>query len=661
MKRFRYILMGCALVLGTTSCQDWLDVNTDPDNPNNNTILVENRLPYIQRFYCYSAGNANVRTSCSSGMLYSLTGYNNAFAVTWACDGSATTTPYQVWFVGAASNLNDLYNKAQEEGAYHYMAAADVIHALGFMQMLDLYGEMPYTEALGESASPAYDDGKTIYEGCIAKIDEAIELFGRTQEVGATSLSAGDAWNDGDVDKWLKLCYGLKARWALKLSKKTDLYDGNTILSYLQNAPQSNDENTDVTCYNSGNDVTDFLLSDPFQTNFNWNVAAYNSNQRMAEYYRSMLFNMRGAGVTDPRMTKIVPAIMCNVKLDANGKVQSNDWSRSLGVDAYGEATRLQAGGAASIVAPNYSSTEREITYTIADAAHRAEFVASMQGKHPYVVEGENVTVTYAPGSIFVDNENYIYAGDTAYVNMRQGAMLTGNSSLGELDVNWYVNSEAMNAGVVCSTGSFQMRPVSDYDVLTYYEMCFIKAEVYMRMGDKENALAAYKEGIRAHMERMQTKLQEWEAAGYNNPDMYPMDEAEIEDYMNSAAVCQTSAELTMSDIMLQKYLAMGCSIENWNDMRRFNYSAGNIGDFGVVYPGYDRGPLFAGQAQLPGTSPTDVNYWQRRWRLPGTLELGYNSTNALAVNAHALDQDIWGYPVWWDCATDEEYYNYMQ
>ena len=27
------------------------------------------------------------------------------------------------------------------------MAAADVFHALGFMEMLDLYGEMPYTQA----------------------------------------------------------------------------------------------------------------------------------------------------------------------------------------------------------------------------------------------------------------------------------------------------------------------------------------------------------------------------------------------------------------------------------------------------------------------------------------------------------------------------------
>ncbi len=46
-----------------------------------------------------------------------------------------------------SSNLVDLYNSAQKQGAYHYMAAANVFHALGYMEMLDLYGEMPYTEA----------------------------------------------------------------------------------------------------------------------------------------------------------------------------------------------------------------------------------------------------------------------------------------------------------------------------------------------------------------------------------------------------------------------------------------------------------------------------------------------------------------------------------
>ena len=109
--------------------------------------------------------------------------------------------------------------------------------------------------------------------------------------------------------------------------------------------------------------------------------------------------------------------------------------------------------------------------------------------------------------------------------------------------------------------------------------------------------------------------------------------------------------------------------IEEWlmkNDFkpdmgRRFNFSAGNIGSFGVVYPGFDRGPLFAGGSLYTGTSKTDPRYWPRRFKLPTTLELNYNLNNVLALNPHATDVNIWSMPVWWDCTTDAEYQGYLQ
>jgi hypothetical protein len=235
-------------------------------------------------------------------------------------------------------------------------------------------------------------------------------------------------------------------------------------------------------------------------------------------------------------------------------------------------------------------------------------------------------------------------------------------------DVNWYPNEAAYNAGVIGSTGSFQVRPVSDQDILTYEEMCFIKAEVYMRKGDPADAYTAYIAGIQANMDKMQTKLAEWQGEGFDKnaagvviPDMEPMNASDIAAYMTSSAVAQGPGDLTMSDIMLQKYIAMGCSIENYNDMRRFDYSAGDIGNFGVVYPGYQRGPLFSGQAQLTGSSPNDPRYWMRRWMLPPTYEINYNSIHTLALNPHAADPNIWSMPVWWDTPTDEAYYGYLK
>ena len=663
MNKYKYIILGCVLVLGTASCKKWLDVNVDPDNPNNQSVLVQNRLPWIQHFYMYSAGVANYRTSCQSGVYYAIAATQNTFSTTWQCSNSNSTTPYQSWFVATSSNVVDMYNTAQKQGAYHYMAAADVFHALGFMQMLDLYGEMPYTEAATGNPSPKPDDGKTIYNGCMDKLNEAISLFSKTQETGAPALATGDMINKGDVDKWIKLCWGLKARYMLKLSKKADLYNADSILYCLSKGPQSIIDNVIEPGLNNST-VTDYLIGDPVVTNGNWNYAAYGNNQRISQFHYNLLTNMRDAGITDPRMTKIVPATMSNVKLDGSGKVNSYTWKRSIGVDSYGDATRLLKGGPTSIATPTFAAANTNVKYTIADATERTNFIAAITAaQKTFTVNGNDVTVTYPAGSMYVSSTNYINAGDTAYVSLRSNSLPTsGIATQPATDVNWYVNTAAYGAGVVGSTGSFQIHPVSDFEILTYHEMCFIKAEVYMRKNDPANAYTAYKAGIQAHLDMMQTKLTEWQGSyGATNPDMRPMNPSDITAYLSSNAVSQGAGALTMQDIMLQKFIAMGCSIENWNDMRRFNYSAGNIGGFGVVYPGYDRGPLFTGSAQLTGTSKTDPQYWMRRWMLPPTYEINYNSVNTLALNPHAADPNIWSIPIWWDCATDDEYYGYLK
>lgn len=661
MKSLKYMMAaGCLLTLGLSSCSDFLDVNVDPDKPNNTTAEVANRVPWIQRMFMYSAGITNYRTSMIAGVLYSTSGTHGPAAVTWNFAPGTTTSSYQTWFVETAANLNDLYNKAKAENAYHYMAVADIYHALGFMQMLDLYGEIPYTEALGNSPVPAYDDGKTIFNGCVAKLDEAIKLLSEAQPATATPLSKGDLMNGGDAQKWLKMAYGLKARFLLKLSKKAE-FNPDEILECLAKGPQSIDDNSVMPCYNSGQDVTDYLMGDPIMTNGNWNCVAYGTTQRITKYYTDLLTDMRGAGVEDPRYTKIVPAVMTNIKV-VDGKVQSYDWARSKGVDCHGDCERLKAVGWNSIVAPTWAATNKDITYDIADATARDKFVSDIQKLHKTTVDGTKVKVTYQTGSVYVNSTNYAYAGDTAYVSLRSNSKLTGNQTKEENDVYWYFSTnDALSAGAVGSTGSFQTRPVSDFEIMTYHEACFIKAEVLYRKGDKAGALAAYKAGIKAHLDYMQKKLTAWKGQGFSNPDMQPMDDAKIAAYLASDAVCQNAGDLKMSDIMLQKYVAMGCSLENWNDMRRFNYGAGNIKDFGVVYPGMDRSVLFTGTDKLKGTSKDDPKYWPRRWRLPATLELSYNEAQALAINKHAEDTDIWSYPVWWDCATDAEYEGYLK
>ena len=647
MKKILYIALSLLITLGITGCNDWLDVNVDPDNPNNASATVESRLPWIQHYYMYAWGSACMRGVTIGGLMsQTSTTSSNGKLSAWDPLQSSTTTSYQNWFIGAACNIDDMINAAEKTGAYHYIGAAHVIHAMGFMLMADLYGEMPYSEPLGSNPTPVYDDGQTIFNGCMDRIDLALEYFNMTQEEGATPLAAGDSWNQGDVQKWIKLCYGLKARWLNKLSKKSTLYDPQAVLDALAKAPQSNSESTIMKHSNAGDQDTNFTVGDPYQTSVIWDCAAWGTTQRYTKWYVDLHKNLRGSGVVDPRMSKVFPARMSKIQVTDAGEILNYEWTRDEGVDVMYGTRRIYG----ALLNASVASSNVDKNYTITNATEKAQVLAFFdQEGFPYTVNGDVVSVTYPKGCLYINTNDYKQIMDLNYVNMRALAVSqTGGRAENDM---YYYPSSAFNT--VAGTGSFWARPDSDSDILTYHEMCFIKAEANMRMGNSAAAYTAYMDGIRASFARMQSKLQDWSATGTDNPDQQPMNQAEIDAYMVSGAVAQNAGELTMADIMLQKVIAMGIHVETWNDMRRFNYGAGNIGNFGQVYVNYVRPAEFVATNKIPGTSPTQENYWFRRYS-QCSHETNYNKDNVELSNPLALtyaNGPIWSDPVWWDKA----------
>ena len=115
------------------------------------------------------------------------------------------------------------------------------------------------------------------------------------------------------------------------------------------------------------------------------------------------------------------------------------------------------------------------------------------------------------------------------------------------------------------------------HQIITYAEMQFVKAEAAFLKGDKSMALDALKKGIAAHM------------------DFTKVTAANRDAYLNSAAI-PSAANLTISDIMQQKYIAMWVlgAIESWVDMRRYHYDP-------AVYKGFTfPNPLASGNNNKP-------------------------------------------------------------
>jgi hypothetical protein len=123
------------------------------------------------------------------------------------------------------------------------------------------------------------------------------------------------------------------------------------------------------------------------------------------------------------------------------------------------------------------------------------------------------------------------------------------------------------------SRGKYLFRDKVVSPVMTYSEILFIKAEAAFKKNDKTTAYTAYRNGIIAHfdfinratMPRSNTPL-------YNNA---PISAAERTAYLASANVKANSTALTITDIMLQKYIALwGWGFyETWVDMRRYHYT----------------------------------------------------------------------------------------
>jgi len=115
------------------------------------------------------------------------------------------------------------------------IAVAMIMKSYIFHVMTDIWGDIPYTEALNnDNITPKYDDAKTvIYPGIIKELQDAIALMKLSPE---TDLQ-GDHIYDGDMTKWKKFAHSLICRVAFRMG------DVAVTNANLANAFSSNEDN----------------------------------------------------------------------------------------------------------------------------------------------------------------------------------------------------------------------------------------------------------------------------------------------------------------------------------------------------------------------------------------------------------------------------------
>lgn len=248
-----FLLIG---ILAIGACtKDFGDINTNPNAPidaNPNLLLRRVLYDYGEQmsYEGFTAGNL-------LGQYFTMVDFN-LFDRHSLTDPQLGGNPWPVIY----SNLRDneiLLKKSRENIAFSvYEGPALILKAYMSAALTDLYGDVPYSEALQGAegnVTPAYDAQEAIYtgpDGILANLDKAIALL---QNYTGAQAIGGDILFNGNRNAWIAFANSLKIKYLMRISARRDvsaelqaIYDGgnyqktnaqNAVFSFTDGAPNN--------------------------------------------------------------------------------------------------------------------------------------------------------------------------------------------------------------------------------------------------------------------------------------------------------------------------------------------------------------------------------------------------------------------------------------
>ena len=275
------------IILGFSGCEEYLDINDDPNNPNQAPITG-------------LMANVSLQTGDNVQSVGAITSFYVQYL---ASPNEASSTDvqepvsYNGTWRGLYSNMTDIkvmIQQARESGATDYEGVGNILLAINLGLVTQLWGDVPYSEAFtGENLNPVYDDDQEIYTEIQDLLDAGISLLGQESSV---QLGEDDFVYEGDTDLWVKAAYALKARYAIHLTKTSEFNSDPILNDFLPNAFASGADDASVSYYTENRNP--------------WaNVAIANAGLILGGWISEQLVQaMDGTtfGVVDPRLPQMM-------------------------------------------------------------------------------------------------------------------------------------------------------------------------------------------------------------------------------------------------------------------------------------------------------------------------------------------------------------------
>ena len=124
-------------------------------------------------------------------------------------------------------NNKYVYDRSVTLGYELQQGVSLVMKSMVFGLLTDLYGDIPYSDALkgAESGSaylfPVYDKQQDVYNGILADLETANGLLSKSKTEYNSTIDAVDVYYGGDPTKWRKLANSLALRYYMRLAAKS--------------------------------------------------------------------------------------------------------------------------------------------------------------------------------------------------------------------------------------------------------------------------------------------------------------------------------------------------------------------------------------------------------------------------------------------------------
>ncbi len=207
------ILLTVFMALGMIGCEkNFLDINDDPNVP---TVADPSKLlsgAQVSLGVTFSQDNY-----IGNGLLSYVHQLVSREVQQYNITSSGTISNTWQWaFTYVNPNLDQLISTSEANGNLKYAGVAKILKAYTFSVMVDIFGDIPYSEAnIPGLIAPKLDAGEEIYNSLISLIDQAKLDLNNTEAANIFKPGSDDLIYNGDLTKWEKLANTLKLRLLL--------------------------------------------------------------------------------------------------------------------------------------------------------------------------------------------------------------------------------------------------------------------------------------------------------------------------------------------------------------------------------------------------------------------------------------------------------------